>query len=179
MGVVVVSGPFLRFLFIFLRVCRICTGSKEVCFEEGVEVRLSRAEAYGDLDNRAEQATFRGVTVNECLIVGVLVGAIVVTGGVTLVLRFKEDFEAGVCNIRRESCVQKFPRAILATLIAISTFATQTWRAIVVPLPSLLKSTSMKCLCLSSRVFFFTFISSLILSINSCCSQEERPSITW
>ncbi len=115
---------------------------------------------HTETDNQAEQAAFRGVIVPECLIVGVPVCAIVVRGGVYLVLRFKEVFETGVCNIQRESCVQKFPRAILATLIAISTFATQTWRAIVVPPPNLLKSTSMKCLCLSSRVFFFTLISS-------------------
>ena len=117
--------------------------------------------------------------VPECLIVGVPVSAMMVRGGVSLVLRFKEIFGTGVRNMRREFCVHKLPCATLAMLIAISTFATQTWRAIVVPLPSLLKSTSMKCLCLSSRVFFFTLRSSRIRSVNSCCCQEERPSITW
>ncbi len=94
--------------------------------------------------------------VPECLIIGVPASAMMVRGGVSLVLRFKEIFGTGLHNMRREFCVQKLPRATLATLIAISTFATQTWRAIVVPLPSLLKSTSMKCLCLFSRVFFLT-----------------------
>jgi hypothetical protein len=63
-------------------------------------------------------------------------------------------------------------------LIAISTFATQTCPAIVVPLPSLTKSTSMRCLCCSSKEFFFVLRSSCILAVNSCC-REESPSLTW
>ena len=45
---------------------------------------------------------------------------------------------------QRVSFEQKFPRATFATLIAISTFATHTWRITVGPLPNCKKSTSMK-----------------------------------
>ena len=135
--------------------------------------------AYGDLDSRRERAVFRGLIAPVFPVAGILVSTIGVRRGVYLVLMLTGVFVTGVRSIQRESCVQKFPRAILATLIAISTFATQTCRAIVVPLPSLLKSTSMKCLCLPSRVFFLTFISSRILSASSCCCLEESPSITW
>ncbi len=99
--------------------------------------------------------------------------------GVCLYRRCEEGLSGGVCNYRRVSCVQKLPRTTFAMQIAISTFATQTWRAIVVLLPSFMKSTSMKCLCLSSSDALFVSRSLCILAVNSCCCQEESPSMTW
>ena len=97
----------------------------------------------------------------------------------SLFRRWEEVLSNGVRNNKRVSWVQKLPRATLATLIAISIFATQTCRTIVVPLPSLTKSTSMRCLCRSSKEFFFVSRSSCILAVNSCCCREESPSMTW
>ena len=57
----------------------------------------------------------------------------------SLFRRWKEVLSNGVRNNNRVSWVQKVPRATLATLIAISIFATQTCCTIVVPLPSLTK----------------------------------------
>ncbi len=98
--------------------------------------------------------------------------------GVRLYGRYEEGLNGGMCNNWRVSCVQKLPRTTFVTLIAISTFATQTWRAIVVPLPSFMKSTSIKCLCLLSSDVLFVSRSLCILAVNSCC-REESPSMTW
>ena len=57
----------------------------------------------------------------------------------SLFRRWEEILSNGVRNNKRVSWVQKLPRATLATLIAISIFATQTCCTIVVPLPSLTK----------------------------------------
>ena len=57
----------------------------------------------------------------------------------SLFRRWEEVLSNGVRNNKRVSWVQKLPRATLATLIAISIFATQTCCTIVVPLPSLTK----------------------------------------
>ena len=78
-----------------------------------------------------------------------------------------EVFRNGVRNKRRASWVHVLAPAILATLIAMSTLATQTCHAIVVPLPSLVKSTSMRCLCRSCRESFFVFRRQCILAVNS------------
>ncbi len=42
-----------------------------------------------------------------------------------------------------------------------------------------MKSTSMRCLCCSSKEFVFVSRSLRILAINSCCCREESPSMTW
>ena len=37
----------------------------------------------------------------------------------------------------------------------------------------------MRCLCRSSKEFFFVSRSSCILTVNSCCCWEESPLMTW
>ncbi len=111
-----------------------------------------------------------------------VVGPVCLRGGqigVCLYRRCDEGLSGGVCNYRRVSCVQKLPCTTFAMPIAILTFATQTWCAIVVPLPSFMKSTSIKCLCLSSSDILFVSRSLCILAVSFCCCWEESPSMTW
>ncbi len=54
-----------------------------------------------------------------------------------------EGKSIGMRNCCKVSCVQKFPFATLAMLIAISMLATHTWRAIVGPRQSLSKFVDM------------------------------------
>ncbi len=84
-----------------------------------------------------------------------------------------------VHNTLMTSCEQKFPQATLATLIAISTFATQTWCVIVGLLPYCTKSMSMRCWCRSSRDSFFIDIRSCILEVISWCCFALRPLLSW